>query len=219
MGQFLQGRNFICFVLFSSKVEPPRDQTRWENPILPIPICSTYVVDAKQNFYWTCGAIWKYPQPWNYCVVSISCSKSLFKVPKICNITFWIENDPPTLGTFPKNHLFCYRPPSLMKGEILRCFRILAKCGIRSAASLLWRRTCADDKNAKLHSPKFCSWRTFQHWTWIENGSHLFSALMYSVAEKTENIAAGFCNQEGASQMVAKSTLHLQEYIVKRNSG
>ena len=42
---------------------------------------------------------------------------------------------------------------------------------------------------------------------------------MYSVAEKTENIAAGFCNQEGASQMVAKSTLHLQEYIVKRNSG
>ena len=99
------------------------------------------------------------------------------------------------------------------------CFRILAKCGIRSAASLLWRRTCADDKNAKLHSPKFCSWRTFQHWTWIENGSHLFSALMYSVAEKTENIAAGFCNQEGASQMVAKSTLHLQEYIVKRNSG
>ena len=29
--------------------------------------------------------------------------KALFKVPKICNINFWIENDP--LGTFPKIHL------------------------------------------------------------------------------------------------------------------
>ena len=36
--------------------------------------------------------------------VSISCSKALFKVPKICNINFWIENDPPPFGTFPKNH-------------------------------------------------------------------------------------------------------------------
>ena len=71
------------------------------------------------------------------------------------------------------------------------------------AAYMRWRQKC------KLHSPKFCSWRTFQHWTWIENGSHLFYTLMYSVAEKTENIAAGFCNQEGASQIVAKSTLHL----------
>ena len=71
------------------------------------------------------------------------------------------------------------------------------------AAYMRWRQKC------KLHSPKFCSWRTFQHWTWIENGSHLLNTLTYSVAEKTENIAAGFCNQEGASQIVAKSTLHL----------
>ena len=29
--------------------------------------------------------------------------KALFKVPKICNISFWIENDPPP-GTFSKIH-------------------------------------------------------------------------------------------------------------------
>ena len=28
--------------------------------------------------------------------------KALFKVPKICNINFWLENDPPPHGTFPK---------------------------------------------------------------------------------------------------------------------
>ena len=34
--------------------------------------------------------------------LSISCSKALFKVPKICNINFWIENHPPPpFGTFP----------------------------------------------------------------------------------------------------------------------
>ena len=31
--------------------------------------------------------------------------KDLFKVPKICNIDFWIENDPPPFGIFPKTHL------------------------------------------------------------------------------------------------------------------
>ena len=30
----------------------------------------------------------------NYSFVSISCSKSPVKVPKICNINSWIENDP-----------------------------------------------------------------------------------------------------------------------------
>ena len=32
--------------------------------------------------------------------------KALFKVPKICNINFWIENEPPPspFGTFPKIH-------------------------------------------------------------------------------------------------------------------
>ena len=28
--------------------------------------------------------------------------KALFKVPKICNLDFWIEIPPPPLGTFPK---------------------------------------------------------------------------------------------------------------------
>ena len=31
-----------------------------------------------------------------------SFQKALFKVPKICNINFWIENDPPTLALFQK---------------------------------------------------------------------------------------------------------------------
>ena len=31
--------------------------------------------------------------------------KALFTVPKICNMNFWIENDPsPPFGTFPKIH-------------------------------------------------------------------------------------------------------------------
>ena len=30
--------------------------------------------------------------------------KVLFKVPKICNIIFWIENAPPPFGAFPKIH-------------------------------------------------------------------------------------------------------------------
>ena len=30
--------------------------------------------------------------------------KALFKIPKICNIDFWIENDLPPFGTFPKIH-------------------------------------------------------------------------------------------------------------------
>ena len=29
--------------------------------------------------------------------------KALFKVPKICNINFWIENDPPPLLHFSEN--------------------------------------------------------------------------------------------------------------------
>ena len=33
--------------------------------------------------------------------------KALFKASKICNINFWIENDPPPFGTFPKIHPFC----------------------------------------------------------------------------------------------------------------
>ena len=33
---------------------------------------------------------------------------------KICNINFWIENDPPPFGTFPKIHLFWMCQASLM---------------------------------------------------------------------------------------------------------
>ena len=35
----------------------------------------------------------------------VHAQKALFKVPKICNINFWIEKDPPPpFGTFPKIH-------------------------------------------------------------------------------------------------------------------
>ena len=44
--------------------------------------------------------------------------KALFKVPKICNKKFWIENDPPPFTTFPKIHTIWY--PSLSGN--LRCW-------------------------------------------------------------------------------------------------
>ena len=39
--------------------------------------------------------------------------KALFKIPKICNINFWVENDPPPFGTFPKIHPIWRSHPSL----------------------------------------------------------------------------------------------------------
>ena len=50
--------------------------------------------------------------PWNDPFVSISCSKSPVWRSKICNINFWIGNDPP-FGTFPKIHPFWSGRPSL----------------------------------------------------------------------------------------------------------
>ena len=57
---------------------------------------------------------------------------------KICNIIFWIENDPPLFGTFPKIHPFWYRQPSLrridtsasfeqQKGNLSLLFKTLKK--------------------------------------------------------------------------------------------
>ena len=44
--------------------------------------------------------------------------EALFKVPKICNINFRIENDPlPPFGTFPKIHPNWLRHPSLNVGS------------------------------------------------------------------------------------------------------
>ena len=49
-----------------------------------------------------------YPEPWNYYFFyQFHDQKALFKVPKICNINFGIENDPPTptpFDTFPNIH-------------------------------------------------------------------------------------------------------------------
>ena len=42
----------------------------------------------------------------------------MFKVPEISNINFFIENDPPPFGTFPKIHPIWQRDPSL-KGEVI----------------------------------------------------------------------------------------------------
>ena len=36
-----------------------------------------------------------YPEPWNYSFTQFHAQKALLKVSKICNIHFWIENDPP----------------------------------------------------------------------------------------------------------------------------
>ena len=50
-----------------------------------------------KNIPWTLNLLFLY---------QIHAQKALFKVPKICNINFWIENDPPTplFGPFPKIH-------------------------------------------------------------------------------------------------------------------
>ena len=58
-----------------------------------------------------------YPVLWNYSFVSVSCSEALFKVPKICNIKFWIENEPPLFRTFPKIHPILYSHSSLISGD------------------------------------------------------------------------------------------------------
>ena len=46
-----------------------------------------------------------------YCSAKTSSQPALSKSPvkrtKICNINFWIENDPPPFGPLPKIHLFC----------------------------------------------------------------------------------------------------------------
>ena len=45
-----------------------------------------------------------YPEPWNYSsFYQFHAQKALFKVPKICNINFWIENAPPPFWNFSKN--------------------------------------------------------------------------------------------------------------------
>ena len=44
-----------------------------------------------------------YPETWNYSsFYQFHAQKALFKVPKICNINFWIENDPSPLEVFRK---------------------------------------------------------------------------------------------------------------------
>ena len=53
-----------------------------------------------------------YPEPWNYSFTQFHAQKALLKVSKICNIHFWIENDPPP-GTFLKIHPIWRSHPSL----------------------------------------------------------------------------------------------------------
>ena len=49
----------------------------------------------------------------------ISCSESPVWRSKICNVNFWIQDDPSPLGNFPKIHPFWYRHPSL-KEELFK---------------------------------------------------------------------------------------------------
>ena len=59
-----------------------------------------------------------YPEPWNCSsVYQFYAEKALFRVPKICNINFWIENDPP-LELFQKYELrWIVKDKSGQKGE------------------------------------------------------------------------------------------------------
>ena len=53
-----------------------------------------------------------YPEPWNYSsFYQFHAQKALFKVPKICNINFWIENDPPPLWNFSEYSSALAAPP------------------------------------------------------------------------------------------------------------
>ena len=58
--------------------------------------------------------------------------KVLFKVPKICSINFWIENDPSPLWNFSKIHPIWYRHPSLklrfLGGRRKKYFIIYSTC-------------------------------------------------------------------------------------------
>ena len=73
---------------------------------------SQYNCWKKTNIPWTLNLLFLY---------QFHAQKALFKVPKICNINFWIENDPPTpslwhfyenssdlvAGPFPKRWKHC----------------------------------------------------------------------------------------------------------------
>ena len=58
-----------------------------------------------------------YPKPWNYSFLNqFPAQKALFKVPKICNIIFWIEKDPlPPLWNFTENSSDVAAPPFAKK--------------------------------------------------------------------------------------------------------
>ena len=77
-----------------------------------------------KNIPWTLNLLFLY---------QFHAQKALFKVPKICNIIFEIENDPPSpFGTFPKIHPIWWRDPSLMPLNIptkktTTCFDIKKK--------------------------------------------------------------------------------------------
>ena len=67
----------------------------------------------------------------------------------------------PTLGTFPKNHLFCYRPPSLMKREILRCFRILCVFVFQLNAEYRAQPLCSGGVHALTTKMQNCTLQNF----------------------------------------------------------
>ena len=68
--------------------------------------------------------------------------KALFKVPKICNINFWIENDPPPppFGTFTKIHPIWFSHPSLTLFMLFILLYIAVMTTIRAPTVLKMER-------------------------------------------------------------------------------
>ena len=74
--------------------------------------------------------------------------KVVFKVPKICNIKFWIENDPPSpFGTFPKNHPIWYSHPFLnvIHKALLSCHKTWVIDFSRSQITVITFTVTSDD--------------------------------------------------------------------------
>ena len=80
--------------------------------IMQMPVC-TWTLFLKIGATNHPGKGWDKNIPWKYPFVSFLCQKSPVQKSKFCNINFWIGNDPPPLGIFPKIHPFWEGYPSL----------------------------------------------------------------------------------------------------------
>ena len=59
-------------------------------------IMAMFIINSEIELFWFISIPLSkktYPEPWNF--LQFHDPKALFKVPKICNMNFWIDNDPP----------------------------------------------------------------------------------------------------------------------------